>query len=124
MKAKHVAAGWGSTYGAEGILSKPEAGDRVFFYLKDVGIVFYGTFDHSSPLPSNDIFHKAEEGEFSRKVVDLVLPKGGTVSPRTVKAATGAPLPTNGSALHSINNEEVIAYLESQFASMNSIKAG
>jgi hypothetical protein len=116
MKARSVAAAWGSTYGAEGMLSKPEAGDRVFFYLKSTGIIFCGTFDHSSPFSSNDIFRKQQEGEFSRKVVDLAFPKLNVVSPSMVKAATGSPLPTNGSALHLINNLAVIEFINSHFS--------
>ena len=115
MKARSVIAAWGSTYEAEAKLSKPEMGDRVFYFLDGTGIIAMATFDHSAPFSSNDIFHKQHEGEFSRKVVDLIKLAGMVITPAEVKAATGYALPTRGAALKRIHDQRAIGYLVSRF---------
>ena len=58
-------AAWGETFGAEGKLGKPEAGDRVFFYKNNVGVVAMATFDHTDPLPLKRHFRDAAQGRIS-----------------------------------------------------------
>lgn len=115
MKARSVIAAWGSTYEAEAKLSKPEAGDRVFYFLDRTGVIAMANFDHSAPFPSNYIFHKEHEGEFSRKVVDLIKLDGKVITPAEVKAATGYSLPTRGAALKMIHDQKAIEYLIGRF---------
>ena len=112
MKARSVIAAWGTTYGAEAMLGKPEAGDRVFYFLDKVGIIAMATFDHTEPYPSNDIFHKQKEGEFSRKVVELVkLTPGRFITPSEVRTATGYSLPTRGAALCLMHHEKAVEFI-------------
>lgn len=115
MKARSVIAAWGPTYEAEAKLSKPVAGDRVFYFLDRTGVIAMAIFDHSAPFASNDIFHKQHEGEFSRKVVDLVKLAGNVITPAEVKAATGYSLPTRGAALKMIHDQKAIEYMISRF---------
>lgn len=115
MKARSVIAAWGSTYKAETKLSKPEAGDFVFYFLDGTGFIAMATFDHSAPFATNDIFHKQHEGEFSRKVVDLIKLTGKVITPAEVKAATGYSLPTRGTALKMIHDQAAIEYLVGRF---------
>jgi hypothetical protein len=115
MKARSVIAAWGATYGAEGKLTRPEAGDRVFYFLDKTGIIAMATFDHTAPFQSNDIFHMQHEGEFSRKVVDLVRLTGKVITPAEVKVATGYSIPTRGAALKQIHDQKAIEYISSRF---------
>lgn len=116
MKARSVIAAWGSTYSAESLLSKPEEGDQVFYFLNKEGIIAMATFDSTEPIPSNNIFHKEKEGEFSRKVVNLVkLPSSRWIKPAEVKAATNYTLPSRGLALCQLHHEEAIRFILSRF---------
>jgi len=108
MKARSVIAAWGDGFGAEALLSKPDTGDTVFFYLNKIGIIAMATFDDSAPFATNDIFHKRHEGEFSRKVVDLRKPKGNAIKVAEISNATGYHLPAKGIPLKKINSSELI----------------
>ncbi len=63
---------WGVHYRAERLLAKPQIGERVFLYLKQVGIIGSGLFTNDPPVPSDSIFGKQHEGEFLRPISDLI----------------------------------------------------
>jgi hypothetical protein len=121
MKARSVIAVWGRGYGSEELLSKPEAGDTVFLFLDKVGIIAMASFDDSLPFPSNNIFHKQKEEEFSRKVIDLVRLTGKVISPAEVMAATGYKLPARGLALVEIHDQTAIGFILSRFPAVTPV---
>ena len=114
MLSGSCVAAWGERFGAEGKLSRPEAGDRVFLYKKGVGIIAMGSFDHSDPYPSNDIFGMQHKGEFSRKITDLRTSPRRPLSCASIEFGTGKsfrPLQT----VFRIKTPEVAQYLIDSF---------
>jgi len=115
MLAKPCIATWGPIQGNH-LIAIPVAGDQVFFYRDKVGVIAKAKFSESGPQRSNDIFHKEDEEEFSREVLDLVvLPDEFSIRPADVKAATGFQLPVKGRTPHRMNNKAVIDYLLTRF---------
>lgn len=95
-------------------LSKSEAGDRVFFYKKGIGVNSTALFDHTSPFPSNTIFGLRQAGEYSRKVTDLNTRPRRTLSCAAIQAQTGnsfRPLST----MFMIKIKSIATFLEESF---------
>ncbi|EKO3871367.1 hypothetical protein P0E20_005403 [Vibrio harveyi] len=87
----------------EEMLSAPNDGDRVFFYRNGVGIIAIGEFE-STIEPSNSIFGKKDEGEYIRKVKNIVEVTNG-ISASEVRGL-GYNLPVR-STLCKIYNDKV-----------------
>lgn len=95
-------------------LSKPEAGDRVFFYKKGIGVIATALFDHSNPFPSNNIFGLQKMGEFSRNVLELNTRPRRLLSCAAIQAQTGEsfrPLST----MFMIKIKRIASFLEESF---------
>jgi hypothetical protein len=92
----------------EETLSRPEAGQRVFYYLNGVGIIATGLFTAEPPIASNSIFGKKTELEFRRSVRDLL--KVDTRHALTVKEVgqMGYALPYRNT-LCEISNKDIPA---------------
>ena len=70
MLDQHCVAVYG--YGnSEEMLSVPEPGQRVFFYLNGRGIIGTATFTIEEPFSGDSIFGKQNDDEFHRRVADL-----------------------------------------------------
>ncbi|MBI1930167.1 hypothetical protein HYR99_38690 [Candidatus Poribacteria bacterium] len=113
LQLKCIAAWYGPN--TRGLLAKPSAGDRVFFYLDGVGIIAKANFTDADPFKSNDIFGEAEKDEFHRRVVNLVKPKGGPLSFAFILEQTGYHLPVKGLALKKIHDSDAAAQIAELF---------
>jgi hypothetical protein len=93
MLDKSCAALWvakGKKLDPEKALSKPASGERVFFYLKEVGFIATGLFTNDPPIPDDSIFRKGTPRAFSRRVSDLVtVANSSAVTPSEVKSMGG-----------------------------------
>ncbi len=102
-------------------LSRPEPGDRVFFYLNGVGIIATGIFTDEPPMSSNLIFGKQTEQEFIRTVSDLISVENRFALTSQEAADMGYNLPCL-SSLCRISNAEIgdkmLSLLESRAVSL------
>jgi hypothetical protein len=74
----------------EQMLSKPAAGERVFYYLNRVGFIATGIFTIEPPVPDDSIFPKGTPGAVSRPVSNLVLvAQSNALNPSEVKSIGG-----------------------------------
>jgi len=74
----------------EQMLSKPAAGERVFYYLNRVGFIATGVFTNEPPAPDDSIFPKGTPGAVSRRVSNLVsVAHGNALNPSEVKSIGG-----------------------------------
>jgi hypothetical protein len=74
----------------EQILSKPTAGERVFYYLNRVGFIATGIFTNEPPFPDDTVFPHGTPGAISRRVSNLVsVAHSHALSPSEVKSIGG-----------------------------------
>jgi len=111
LQLKCIAAWYGPN--TRGLLAKPSAGDRVFFYVDGKGIIAKAHFTEEGPFKSNDIFGEAERYEFHRRVVNLV--EGGPLPFAFIRNKVGYSLPVKGLALKKIHASDAAAQIAELF---------
>jgi hypothetical protein len=71
-------------------LAKPLAGERVFYYLNDVGFIATALFTNEPPIPDSQVFRENTPEAFSRHVSDIVFVRNeDAITSSEVKAMGG-----------------------------------
>ena len=102
---------------AEEILSEPSEGDRVFIYVKGMGLTAMGHFADEGPFASNTVFYQ-DEKEYHRKVTKLAtLPSENALSLAAANTM-GCELPVH-SAFAKFYNPDVVNMISELFNDTN-----